>query len=256
MYQSNIYTVRVKNKNKIKIALIGFGKMGKEVYALCNESKDFEVVSISYKNKDDGLDVKGLVKADIAIDFTSADVVLKNIEQVARLHVNLVIGTTGWYDNLETVKKIVARHKIGLVYGKNFSIGANILFKVIAFASKLFSKFSDYDVYGLEVHHTGKKDSPSGTALKIANEIIENFPSKKSIQTGRVDGQINERELHFASIRGGRNPGFHEVVFDSDADSIVLSHQAHSRIGFAKGALVAAKFIINKKGIYSFEDIF
>lgn len=230
--------------------------MGKEVYALCNESKDFEVVSISYKNQNDGLDVKGIEKADIAIDFTSADIVVKNIEQIAKLGVNLVIGTTGWYDKIETVKRIAAKHKIGLVYGKNFSIGANILFKVIAFSSKLFSKFSDYDVYGLEVHHTGKKDSPSGTALKIANEIMGNFPSKKAIQTSRVDRQINENELHFASIRGGRNPGFHEVVFDSEADSIVLSHQAHSRVGFAKGSLVAAEFIINKKGMYSFEDIF
>ena len=221
-------------KNKIKIALIGFGKMDQEINALCSQSEDFEVVSISYKNISDSLDVEGIAKADIAIDFTSSDVVLKNIEQIAKLGKNLVIGTTGWYGNMDTVKKLVEKYKIGLVYSPNFSIGANIFFKMVAFSSKLFAKFSDYDVYGLEIHHKAKLDSPSGTALKIA---------------GSVSG------LNFTSIRAGRNPGFHEVTFDSAADGITLSHQAYNRVGFAKGALVAATFIKNKKGVHLFEDI-
>lgn len=243
-------------KNKIKIALIGFGKMGQEIDNLCRGSQDFEVVSISCRNINDCLDLKGISKADIAIDFTSKDILIKNIEQVAKLGKNLVIGTTGWYDDVDTVKKIVNKYKIGLIYSPNFSIGANVFFKMVAFASKLFAKFSDYDVYGLEVHHSAKKDSPSGTALKIASEIMENFPSKKSIQTEKLDKQIDPSELHFASVRGGRNPGFHEVVFDSNADGITLSHQAYNRVGFAKGALFATEFIKNKKGFYSFEDIF
>ena len=242
-------------KGKIKIALIGFGKMGKEIDELCRDSEVFEIVSISLKNKEDGLDLEGIKKADIAIDFTSKDAVVKNIEQVAKLGKNLVIGTTGWYDEMETVKKMVNKYKIGLVYGANFSVGANIFFKMVTSASKLFSKFPEYDVYGFEVHHRGKLDSPSGTALKIAGKIIENFPSKKSIQTEKLDKQIDPKELHFASVRGGRNPGFHQVVFDSNADGITLSHQAYGRVGFAKGALVAAEFIKNKKGMYSFEDI-
>ncbi len=220
---------------KIKIALIGFGKMGKEIDALCKTSEIFEVVSISYKNKEDGLDLKGIAKADIAIDFTSKDVVLKNIEEVAKLGVNLVVGTTGWYDDLDKVKKIVEKNKTGLVYSPNFSVGVNIFFKMIDFSAKLFKKFPDYDVYGLEVHHKAKLDSPSGTALKIA---------------GKVKG------LNFTSIRSGRNPGFHEVVFDSQADGITLSHQAYSRVGFAKGALIAAEFIKNKKGVHLFEELF
>lgn len=221
-------------KNKIKIALIGFGKMGKEIDALCCDSKIFEIVSISFKNKEDGLDLEGIKKADIAVDFTSKDVVMKNIEKVARLGKNLVVGTTGWYDEMDTVKKMVNKYKIGLVYGANFSVGANIFFKMVEFSAKLFSKFPEYDAYGLEIHHRAKLDSPSGTALKIAS---------------KVNG------LNFASIRAGRNPGFHEVVFDSNADGITLSHQAYNRVGFAKGALVAAEFIKNKKGIYSFEEI-
>ena len=178
--------------------------------------------------------MKGIAKADIAIDFTSKDIVLKNIKGVAKLGVNLVVGTTGWHDNIGKVKALVDKYKIGLVYSANFSIGANIFFKIAEFSSKMFSKFKDYDAYGLEIHHKAKLDSPSGTALKIAD---------------KVEG------LNFTSIRAGRNPGFHEVVFDSSADGITLSHQAYSRTGFAKGALIAAEFIKNKKGIYSFEDI-
>lgn len=243
-------------KNKIKIALIGYGKMSQEIDALCKNSKDFEVVSISFKNKNEVLDLKGIAKADIAIDFTSKDIVLQNIEQVAKLKKNLVIGTTGWYGDMDEVKKIVAKYKIGLVYASNFSVGANVFLKMISYSSKLFAQFPDYDVYGLEIHHGGKLDSPSGTAFKIANAILNNFPSKKSIQTEKLNRQIDPSELHFASVRGGRNPGFHEVIFDSAADGITLSHQAYSRIGFAKGALIASEFIKNKKGIYSFEELF
>ena len=225
----------MQNKtDKIKIALVGYGKMGQEIDALCRESENFEVVSISFKNITDSLDLKGIAKADLAIDFTSKDVVIKNIEEVAKLGKNLVIGTTGWYDDLETVKKMVAKYKIGLMYSPNFSVGMNIFFKMIDFSAKLFAKFPDYDVYGLEIHHKAKLDSPSGTALKIADKV---------------------KGLDFTSIRAGRNPGFHEVVFDSSADGITLSHQAYNRIGFAKGALIAAEFIKNKKGIYTFEDI-
>ncbi|OGI62968.1 hypothetical protein A2818_00270 [Candidatus Nomurabacteria bacterium RIFCSPHIGHO2_01_FULL_40_12] len=223
----------------MKIALIGYGKMGREIDALCRESKNFEVVSISFKNKDKnknkGLDLKGIVKADVAIDFTSKDAVLKNIRKVAKLGVNLVIGTTGWYDDIKEVEALVRKYKIGLIYSPNFSIGANIFFKMTAFSSKLFGKFSDYDVYGLEIHHKMKLDSPSGTALKIASKI---------------------NGLNFTSIRAGRNPGFHQVVFDSNADGITLSHQAYNRTGFGKGALLAASFIKNKKGVHSFEDMF
>lgn len=220
--------------NKIKIALIGYGKMGQEIDTLCQKSKDFEVVSISFRNSNESLDLKGIAKADVAIDFTSKDIVLKNIEEVAKLGKNLVVGTTGWHNDIDKVKALVDKYKIGLVYGANFSVGANIFFKIAEFSSKMFLKFKDYEVYGLEIHHKAKLDSPSGTALKIADKV---------------------KGLNFTSIRAGRNPGFHEVVFDSNADGITLSHQAYNRIGFAKGALIAAEFIKNKKGLHSFEDV-
>ncbi len=222
-------------KNRTKIALIGYGKMGKEIDNLCRESEDFEVVSISFKNINDELDLKGIAKADVAIDFTSKDVVLENIEEVAKLGKDMVVGTTGWYEDLDKVEKVAEKYKIGLVYSPNFSVGVNIFLKIMDFTAELFKKFPEYDAYGLEVHHKAKLDSPSGTALKISDKI---------------------KGLNFSSVRAGRNPGFHEVVFDSSADSITLSHQAHSRIGFAKGAMVAAEFIKNKKGIFPFEDLF
>lgn len=240
----------------MKIALVGFGKMGHEIENLIEKSDSHEIVSISYKNHTKELDKEGILKADVVIDFTSHEIVLENIKKVASWGKNMVVGTTGWYENMERAKKIIKNSQTGLVYGGNFSIGANIFFKVAAFASKLFAKFGGYDVYGFEIHHTGKKDSPSGTALRIGKEILENFPAKKAIQSDKLNRQIREDELHFASVRGGRNPGFHQVVFDSPADSVTLAHQAHSRAGFAQGAILAAEFIKGKKGFYSFDGVF
>lgn len=240
----------------MKIALIGFGNMGQEISNLINESGTHQVVSISYKNPKDGLDKEGITKADVVIDFTSPEVVVSTIKEVAGMGKNMVVGTTGWYDFLPEVKAVVKRAKTGFIYAQNFSVGANIFFKVVGFASSLFGKFGNYDVAGFEIHHIGKKDSPSGTAKKIASVIMENFPQKKKLETGRLDRQVEKDELHFASLRAGRNPGFHEIIFDNMADEIKLSHSAHGRRGFAEGAIVAAEFIKDKKGFYSFDEVF
>lgn len=212
----------------MKIALIGYGKMGHEVENLIKESGRHSVVSLE--------------DADVAIDFTAPEAVLENVKQAASLKKNLVIGTTGWYDNLEKVKKTAAKAGIGVIYGQNFSIGANIFFQIAAFAGRLFAKYGNYDVAGYEIHHTAKKDSPSGTAKKIASIIGENFPAKKN--------------LTFSALRVGRFFGFHEVIFDSASDEIRFSHNAHSRRGFAEGAILAAEFIKGKKGFHSFDEVF
>lgn len=240
----------------MRIALVGYGNMGHELERVIKGSTQHQVVSISLTEINGKWDTKGIKKADVVIDFTSPQVVLENIKKIASLGKNMVIGTTGWYDQIDEVKRIVKQAKVGLVYAHNFSVGANIFFKIVADAAKLFAKFGGYDVYGFEVHHTGKKDSPSGTATRIAKSIMSNFPSKKKIQSEKLDRQIEVDELHFASVRGGRNPGFHQVVFDSAADSIALSHQAHNRTGFAKGAILAAEFIKGKKGLYNFDEVF
>lgn len=240
----------------MNIALIGYGNMGKELELLIANSKEHRIVSISYKNHEDGLDILGIKQADVAIDFTSPEIVMENIEQVVKLGTPLVVGTTGWLDKLPDVKKIIKQYNAAIIYGGNFSIGANIFFQIIAYSSTLFNQFSSYDVYCLEIHHTGKKDSPSGTAKKLADIIMKAIPRKKELQTNKLDRKIREDELHFSSIRGGVNNGEHQITFDSLADTISLTHHAHSRRGFAEGALFAAKFIQNKKGLYQFEDIF
>ena len=239
----------------MKIALLGHGNLGKEIERVVEESGTHEIVSISFEHTEDPLDIEGVKSADVVIDATSPEIVLENIREVSKLGKNMVIATTGWYESLSEVEGIVNEAGIGLIYGQNFSIGANLFLQIVANSAKLISRF-DYDVYGMEIHHTGKKDSPSGTALKVGQQILDNFPSKKRFQNERVNRQIEKDELHFASIRGGRNPGFHQVVFDSEADSITLSHSAHGRKGFAQGAVLAAEFIQDKKGVHTFDEVF
>lgn len=226
----------------MKIALIGFGKMGNEIENLIKESGTHEVVSISYRNPDEQLDIEGIKKVDVVIDFTSPEVVVKTIKEVVGMGKNMVIGTTGWYDRIDEIKSLVEKAGIGLVYAQNFSIGANIFFKIVSYASSLFNKYGEYDVAGYEIHHTAKKDAPSGTAKKIASLVVANFPKKKG--------------LEFAALRIGRFFGYHEVIFDSVADEVKLSHSAHNRRGFAEGAILAAEFINGKKGFYSFDEVF
>jgi 4-hydroxy-tetrahydrodipicolinate reductase len=240
----------------MKIILFGHGNMGSEIEKLINESGKHQIIAINLEHIGDKIDEEKVKSADVVIDFTSPEIVLGNIKRVAALGVNMVVGTTGWYQNLDEVEEIVKKSGIGLIYAQNFSVGANIFFQVVAHAAKLMSKFGNYDVYGFEVHHTGKKDSPSGTALRIAKEIMGNFPTKSVVQTEKLDRKINSEELHFASIRAGRNPGFHQVTFDSAADSITLSHAAHNRRGFAEGAVLAAEFILGKKGLFTIDDVF
>lgn len=238
----------------MKIALIGYGKMGKAVEDVLKETPN-EVVSVSFKNGDSKLDLSGIKKADVAIDFTSPEIILENIEKVLKVGISIVVGTSGWYQDIPKVKKMVSKYKGSLVYGANFSIGANIFFETVRYATSMLAKF-DYDVAGLEMHHKGKKDSPSGTAKKLSDIIMGNMKSKRKLQTGSLNRQIEAGELHFVSLRAGRYFGRHEIYFDSPADEIKLTHEAHNRLGFAKGAIFAAEFVKNKKGFYSFEDIF
>lgn len=239
----------------MKIALIGFGHMGQEIEALVKE-KGHSITSISFRERSLGLDKEGIKNSDVVIDFSSPEIILSNIKAVMELHKPMVIGTTGWYQDIGKAQKLVKKYKGSLIYGQNFSIGANIFFEVVAYASGLLSKYKDYDVFGIETHHSGKKDSPSGTARKLSEIIMQNFPLKTKLQLERLDRTIESQELHFVSVRGGRNFGRHEIVFDSPADEIRLTHQAWGRRGFAQGALIAAAFIFSNKGFYNFSDVF
>ena len=239
----------------MNIALLGHGNMGKEIERIARKNGVHAVTVVGLKEPGGEIDAAGLSDADVVIDFTSPEIVLSNIRAVARTRKNMVVGTTGWQEHLPEVEKLIRESGVGLVYGPNFSIGVNIFFRAVAHASKLFSEFKEYDVSGFEIHHSGKKDSPSGTALRTADEILRNSATKKTLVTERLTRQIRPDELHFASVRGGVNPGYHEVIFDSPADSVTIAHAAHNRSGFAQGALLAAEFIAGKKGLYTFDDV-
>lgn len=177
--------------------------------------------------------------ADVAIDFSVPEAVKKNVEASILARVPLVEGTTGWNVELENVKNIVAEQSGAFVHGANFSIGVNLFYRIVDFASELFARFEDYEAFVEEQHHSGKKDAPSGTALKLKAIVAEHI----------------KKEFSVSSTRAGNIPGTHRVGFDAAADQILLEHAARSREGFASGALLAAKWIIGKKGVFEFSDV-
>lgn len=236
--------------NLPKIAIVGYGKMGKEIEHLAL-NENFIITDIFDINKQ--LDINKQYDFDVAIEFTSPETVIENIEKLANLKKNIVVGTTGWYDKLELVERITNQNQIGLVWGSNFSIGMNLFFKLIEYSSKLFNKFEQYDPFLYEIHHNKKKDSPSGTAVTLSEILLNHIDRKDTVNTTNID--IKPNELSVTSSRGGSVPGTHTITFDSLADSIELTHTARNRSGFAFGSLEAAKMIYNRKGFYNFQNI-
>ena len=163
------------------------------------------------------------------------------------------LGTTGWYDKKDEVEDRVRQAKIGYLYGPNFSLGAHLFFRLVEEAAAVINPFQDYDISAYEIHHKRKKDSPSGTALKIADIILKSNTRKTNLVVDRLDRSIEEKELHFASVRGGENPGVHTVVLDSEADTIELVHRVRNRKGFALGAVLAAEWLVGKQGFFTVE---
>jgi len=236
----------------MKVVLIGHGKMGKEIETRAKE-KHIDIVSIF--NRSRPLSAADLSEAEVCIDFSSPSAVINNIKYCAAAKKNVVIGTTGWSDQLNQVKQMVDESGIGLIHASNFSLGVNLFFMMVESASELVNSFPDYDAFVHEIHHNQKLDSPSGTALTIAEILIRHMERKKTILTNKSDGKIASENLHVTSTRIGAVPGTHIVGFDSAADSIELKHTARNRSGFALGALYAAEWIRGKKGIYTMKDV-
>lgn len=235
-----------------KLGLIGYGNMGKEIHKLAKE-KGIEVSSIF--DEDNPLFEAGKLDFDVAIDFSIPSAVISNAEIVAKAGKNLVVGTTGWYEHEDELRQIAIDNNIGLVWGSNFSMGMQIFFKLVKYATVLSEIAGDYDIFAHEIHHSKKKDSPSGTALSIANIIIENSDKKSKILSHPPQSEIHSNQLHITSTRGGFVPGTHTVYLDSMQDTIELTHRARNRAGFAGGALKAAELIHEKKGFYCFEEL-
>ena len=225
----------------MKIALSGYGKMGQMVERMAAARGHEAVARLDIDNNVDGAGIAPdqLNAAQVAIDFSTPDVVLTNIRRFAELRIPVVVGTTGWYDRVEEVKSWVLDNGSSLVYGANFSIGMNLFFRLVEDAGKLFARYDEYDPYLIEHHHKFKMDAPSGTAIRM-QRLLESAYA---------------RVPPAASVRAGYAPGTHELGFDSEADSIVLTHTARSREGFAKGAVFAAERIVERKGFFEFSEL-
>lgn len=237
----------------MRIALIGYGKMGREIERLALERNisvplrvDIAPLTLS---ADDLRDV------DVAIHFATPNSVLSRVQQLAEHKKNLVIGTTGWHNDFDAVKSIVASKHIGLVSASNFSLGVNILFHLVKQAGSLFNNFDEYDVFIHETHHKDKLDSPSGTALTLAEILLGTIKRKKAILDKPSHGKIQAEQLHVSSTRAGAVVGKHQITFDSVADNIDIIHTAKNRTGFALGALLAAEWIQGKQGMFTMDDV-
>jgi len=225
----------------MKIAIVGYGKMGRMIERLASE-KGIEVgprLDEFNNANSEGITAENFQGVDVAIEFSTPHTVVGNIERIAALGVNLVIGTTGWQDRMQHVRRIVEQRNIGLVWSPNYSVGVNAFFRIVKEAAKLLATDPAYEAWAWEIHHSAKKDAPSGTLLKLVDEM------KKAGYNRPIDTAAN---------RAGVIAGTHEIGFDSPADTITLRHTARSREGFASGAVKAAEWIANRKGFHEFAD--
>lgn len=235
----------------MKIALIGYGKMGKEIEAIARHRGNLIglIADVENINK---LTPDELKKCDVAIEFTAPHAAVNNILKCFDAGVPVVVGTTGWYDRLQEVKDACKRKNGGLFYATNFSIGVNLFFRLNETLATLMKNQTDYEVSMEEHHHIHKKDAPSGTAITIAETILGSHPVKTKYS---IDKPFDPEELHINVIREGEIPGTHIVRYQSAVDEISIMHKAYSRKGFALGAVLAAEYMAGKKGIHGMKDL-
>ncbi len=235
----------------MKIALIGYGKMGKTIERLARV-QGHDIVLIIDKNNPQDFTSENLKKADVAIEFSQPESALENLKKCLEIGVPVIVGTTGWLDKLEQAKAICKQTDGAMIQSTNFSIGVNLFFALNRFLAKIMNEQSQYDVKIEEVHHKQKLDAPSGTAIRIANDILDEVERK----TKWVNHDTNMLgELPIISRRIDPAPGMHEVTYNSAIDTIKISHEAHSRDGFALGALKAAEWIIGKRGFFTMREV-
>lgn len=235
----------------MKIALIGYGKMGKEIeqIALTRGHEITLKVDISNANT---YTVDELKKADVAIEFSTPESAINNIFRCFEANVPVVVGTTGWLNKLEEVKQKCSKGDHSLFYASNYSIGVNLFFKVNEYLAKLMNNYPDYNVTMEEIHHVHKLDAPSGTAISLANQIIDQIQHKEKWIN---ENSTNKNELSIISKRIDEVPGTHTVTYGSAVDEINITHIAHNRKGFALGAVIAAEWVKDKKGVYGMNDL-
>jgi len=256
----------------MKLALIGYGKMGHMIAAAAAARGHTVVCSVdpfaqdaTCRTSDARVMVDAIVTsgAEGVIDFSHPSSVFSNMQAVIPTAIPLVVGTTGWQDRLAEVRDQVSSCKSSLLYSANFSVGVNLFYKLVAEAAQIMAEFEEYDVACFEAHHNQKADSPSGTGLEIAKRVLENSPRKKKLVTDAFNRKPEPDELHLASLRVGSVPGTHSVYFDSAADQIELTHTARNREGFAMGAVRAIEWLARldtagskRLGVFTMDDVF
>lgn len=236
----------------MKIALIGYGKMGKAIEQIAL-TRGHEIVSIIDVNNPQDFDSEAFRSADVAIEFSTPQTAYQNYMRCFAAGVPVVSGTTGWLEHMPEIKRLCAEEGKTFFYASNFSVGVNIFFAVNKYLAKIMNQFPAYDVQMTEVHHVHKLDAPSGTAITLAEGIIENMERKTR---WTLEKKELPTDLPIHAIREGEVPGIHEIIYDSDADSIRIKHEAKSRAGFALGAVIAAEFTAGKKGFLGMDDLF
>lgn len=223
----------------MNLAIVGYGKMGRLIEQHAPEY-GFAVklrLDVDNNSRFEGFTPQNFQGVDVALEFSTPDTAPENIERLARLGVNVVVGTTGWFEHLQAMRAVIEQRGTGLVWGGNFSVGALLFSQIVAEAAQLFARQPEYGAWAWEIHHAAKKDAPSGTLLSLMEMM-------------KAAGYA--RPISASSNRAGAHPGVHEIGFDSPADTITLCHTARSREGFARGALRAARWVAGKKGFLSF----
>ena len=235
----------------MNIALIGYGKMGKAIEEIALAKGHKIVLKIDVQNNHE-FTLENIKQADVAIEFTGPHSAFENVKKCIELGIPVVSGSTGWLDKWSEIQSLCNEKKGTLIYSSNYSIGVNLFFELNKQLAKLLDPYQDYNVSMTEIHHTEKKDAPSGTAITLAEQVLEFIGSKEN-WVNDIPSSVNE--LYIESERIDPYPGLHEVKYSSEIDEIKIVHNAHNRNGFALGAVMAAEYIFDKKGIFTMKDV-
>lgn len=234
----------------MKIALLGYGKMGKEIEAIALQRHHTVVLKVDETNSA-SITIADLQQADVAIEFSTPHTVISNIKKCLDAQLPIIVGTTGWYDSFKDIENECQQKNGTLFHSTNFSLGVNIFMKVNSYLAELMNKYANYDVSMEEIHHIHKLDKPSGTAITLANQVLDKIERKKNWSIT----DTNPETLFIKDVREGEVPGTHIIRYTSAVDDIEIMHKTHNRQGFALGAVIAAEYIYNKKGIFTMENL-
>lgn len=241
----------MKNHKQLKILLIGYGKMGRAIEQVARDRGHTIVACVSDRQGDIAHICKSY-QPNIAFEFTSPESAVANIRVLIESGIPVVCGSTGWLSDLESIQNLVSEQKGSFFYASNFSLGMNLLFHLAEVTGRFMEHHPDYEVGIEEIHHTEKRDMPSGTAITLAERLMRSMRSKKS---WKLNEESSKESIGISAVRQPNVPGTHIVTFSSAIDTIQLSHTAHSRMGFASGAIHAGEWLLGKQGVFSMEDL-